>query len=128
MARTWAICSLRTPSLAAETPFREPIPENLYWVDALGNLSTCPLPTCASPRVLVAGTVSATRLWVDATGIYWVGGRGGSIDKVGLDGGAPTVLASNAEQADRLAVGPTCVFWANFDPQAVRSSLNAIAK
>ncbi len=26
MARTWAICSLRTPSLAAETPFREPIP------------------------------------------------------------------------------------------------------
>ena len=28
MARTWAICSLRTPSLAAETPFREPIPRS----------------------------------------------------------------------------------------------------
>ena len=30
MARTWAICSLRTPSLAAETPFREPIPEGSH--------------------------------------------------------------------------------------------------
>jgi hypothetical protein len=30
LARTWAICSLRTPSLAAETPFREPIPHLLH--------------------------------------------------------------------------------------------------
>ena len=43
MARTWAICSLRTPSLAAETPFREPIPSP-------------PAPTAAAPHDVTTNT------------------------------------------------------------------------
>jgi hypothetical protein len=52
---------------------------------------------------------------VDATSVYWTNVTGGTVMKVGLDGGSPTTLAENQGGPHNIVIDATNVYWANQD-------------
>jgi hypothetical protein len=65
---------------------------------------------CGQPVVLASGMPLA--IAVDSTSIYWTD-RGGTVNKVPVDGGDVTVLASGQGVPVAIAVDAGNVYWAN---------------
>jgi hypothetical protein len=81
---------------------------SVYWADTAGIYKGA--KTGGSYNGLWSG--SGFGIAVDATNIYWDYG-GGTVAKMGLDGGAATTLVSNANTPSGLALNSSSVYWSN---------------
>jgi hypothetical protein len=79
-----------------------------------GQVMTVPLGG-GTPAVLAGGQVGPFGITVDAANVYWVTLIGGTVMKVGKQGGAPTtlVMGLTPNYPTTIAVDATHVYWTN---------------
>jgi len=74
-----------------------------------------------SPVVLIQAVAFGRRLALDATSVYFTSvDGGGTVNKVGLDGGPVSTLASGQDDVYDIAVDPSGIYWTCITGSAVR--------
>ena len=87
--------------------------------------SGCINGQCRGSFVLASGQSGPAFLVVDGQNAYWTDYGGGTVMKVGLNGGTVVVLASGQSEPQGIAVDATSVYWTNFGGGSVaRTSLS----
>jgi hypothetical protein len=94
---------------------------NIYWTSpTTGAVMKMPLLS-TTPTPVASGLAFPIDVAVDATHVYWVGGKTTyTVMKAPLQGGAPVILATGPGTAQRIAVDANSVYWTTVTDGAIR--------